>query len=662
MHFSRRCANIFRQSRDAIKNPGVAKFGIALEWGSRGLEFESRHSDQIRKNAEIFKGFQRFSLYCSMLIDFAGNNSFERHSRGIVVIYHNYSPSYLEFVCFFVQNIENNRNVWKKVEYIYIYIIVCAEVLIYQDTHTFLCRFSQISEQKKQKEAKVMKKTVAIILAFVLGLSLAACGQSTSTRNAKAETNTPIAAKYDGDGIAYIPLMSGNAAKIDNDVFRSAATPDRTRIVVLTKDGILYFTDADQTTKTQVTDKGDSIQIVADEGILYTDSDGDYHRYLFADGSDVNIGKVDTYKQSETGFNVAFAVDSSLYVFAGSAQEKEKIGNIVNSCKFLYVSNDGKTVYWNDYEDYEETVFISVDGDKTKIGAFETSSKYTATAVTYNASNKFAVVTNYNSDTLFIVSETGEPLKNKLGNELASSTVFTKTGLLSRDTSTAFSGIYVTVEGSDGDNLYYIDAGGEREKVLSKIGAYAIYDNYLYYIDEDNNFKTAKIAEATLSGEEKITGDVEIMYSASNNGYIYFVKDLSSTDATGILYAYKKGSDPVKVASDASCSEYWGFWLINGSNSSDGKTIYFYKDSTDIKDTYNDYAVLYKYTYGDAEPTKIASDVVVGSINSGYTSGLINNNSFIYLKYSSVKDEDVIGDWYYFNGTDSSKMATDVIY
>ncbi len=28
------------------KDPGVAKFGIALEWGSRGLEFESQHSDQ----------------------------------------------------------------------------------------------------------------------------------------------------------------------------------------------------------------------------------------------------------------------------------------------------------------------------------------------------------------------------------------------------------------------------------------------------------------------------------------------------------------------------------------------------------------------------------------------------------------------------------------
>ena len=40
------CANILKRSGNASKNPGVAKFGIALEWGSRGLEFESRHSDQ----------------------------------------------------------------------------------------------------------------------------------------------------------------------------------------------------------------------------------------------------------------------------------------------------------------------------------------------------------------------------------------------------------------------------------------------------------------------------------------------------------------------------------------------------------------------------------------------------------------------------------------
>ena len=38
----------------------MAKLGIALGSGPRGRGFESRHSDQIRKNAEISKGFRRF--------------------------------------------------------------------------------------------------------------------------------------------------------------------------------------------------------------------------------------------------------------------------------------------------------------------------------------------------------------------------------------------------------------------------------------------------------------------------------------------------------------------------------------------------------------------------------------------------------------------------
>ena len=35
----------------------MAKFGIALEWGSRGLEFESRHSDQKPEITYVVSGF-----------------------------------------------------------------------------------------------------------------------------------------------------------------------------------------------------------------------------------------------------------------------------------------------------------------------------------------------------------------------------------------------------------------------------------------------------------------------------------------------------------------------------------------------------------------------------------------------------------------------------
>ena len=37
--------------------PGVAKFGIALEWGSRGRWFESSHSDQGEENISVFLSF-----------------------------------------------------------------------------------------------------------------------------------------------------------------------------------------------------------------------------------------------------------------------------------------------------------------------------------------------------------------------------------------------------------------------------------------------------------------------------------------------------------------------------------------------------------------------------------------------------------------------------
>ncbi len=39
----------------------MAKFGIALEWGSRGPEFESQHSDHEKRLK--FKDFKRF-FFC----------------------------------------------------------------------------------------------------------------------------------------------------------------------------------------------------------------------------------------------------------------------------------------------------------------------------------------------------------------------------------------------------------------------------------------------------------------------------------------------------------------------------------------------------------------------------------------------------------------------
>lgn len=519
------------------------------------------------------------------------------------------------------------------------------------------------TEKKSKRKPLIIGIVIAllVILAAFIFVVKPMLGASETFIGDKKEVKTSVFARYDSDGIAYIPVMDGNIVKVDDNVFRSLLAPDRKHVVTLTKDKALYYTGIDQTEKKQITDNGNSIKDVTEQGVLYTDFDEDFHRYLFADETDVNLGPVDDFVCSEENFNVAFCEESSVYILEGTSQEKEKIGNISDECNLLYVSDDGKTIYWEDYKPYEETVYVYTDGEKSKVGTFETSSKSTGTYVKFNKNKTYAVIENNNSDMLFVMPSVGEPIKIKLGGELGSTRIYTASGAIDMDSSSEFTGLYVSVEGSDGNNLYYIDDKGEREKVLSGVGSYVIYEGFLYYVDEDSNLKIAKLSGASLSEEEKVTGDVEILNSESINGYVYFAKDYSSSEETGILYAYKKGSEPIKIASDVYCWVYGRLGFISGATSSDGKTIYFFKDSSDIGDTYSNSGVLYKYTYNDSEPTKIASDVIIGTLSSGYVSGVVDNNSFIYLKYSSVKGDDIISDWYYYDGSESTKMVGDVI-
>ena len=45
-----------RKFERKTKYPGVAKFGIALEWGSRGRWFESSHSDHEKTVLQLQDG------------------------------------------------------------------------------------------------------------------------------------------------------------------------------------------------------------------------------------------------------------------------------------------------------------------------------------------------------------------------------------------------------------------------------------------------------------------------------------------------------------------------------------------------------------------------------------------------------------------------------
>ena len=72
MHFLKGCVILTKLIRSASEYPGVAKFGIALEWGSRGLEFESQHSDQRKQVFDLLPFFVFRQSVLSQTVSFFG--------------------------------------------------------------------------------------------------------------------------------------------------------------------------------------------------------------------------------------------------------------------------------------------------------------------------------------------------------------------------------------------------------------------------------------------------------------------------------------------------------------------------------------------------------------------------------------------------------------
>lgn len=111
---------------------------------------------------------------------------------------------------------------------------------------------------------------------------------------------------------------------------------------------------------------------------------------------------------------------------------------------------------------------------------------------------------------------------------------------------------------------------------------------------------------------------------------------------------------PKKIAADI--NSICGF-------STDGSEVYYLKDCLSINNSYDKYGTLYRWSYKDEESTQIATDVMNYSVTSQTDSIFgINNKSFVYEKYETVKDKEIISSLYRYDGKESTKMADSVFF
>lgn len=214
--------------------------------------------------------------------------------------------------------------------------------------------------------------------------------------------------------------------------------------------------------------------------------------------------------------------------------------------------------------------------------------------------------------------------------------------------------MYISTEADTGSNVYNISMEGDREKILSKVTGYYIFNDNIIYTDTEDTLYFAKLKDDSVSDEIKIANDVD-MFELTNNGkYVYYVKDLE--DSVCSLYCYKVGeTDSLKIASDVAC--------YSTTYSLDGASVFFLKDKEDIPNTYAEHGTLMLWRYGDESASKISSDVVNSSVTSNLDSGEVNTKNFLFMKYNTVdSDGRIFVNWMYHNGTEATKFATDVIH
>lgn len=504
----------------------------------------------------------------------------------------------------------------------------------------------------------------AVLCAVIAVVVLVVLPMLGSGRESVSEMPMPLRPYVTEDGEYCFVLPDGQCIEIGEDVKEAYMTPDREHIVVLLEDGTLYITDKEQSEEIEIADNCEGLLTYTNDLVRYytqEETDGEveytYYRVLLKDYS---VTEIDTSMNSaailyETG-SIMYSNPKGVWLMMEEDEEPTRIEKLSEDddthAELNIVVENGNLAVWTEVDEYnrEGKIYIYEDGDKTKLTTFEGT--YHTTSVGFTWDRKLLVIGNNNCNYLWLKTPGEEEIKVKLGGVPYAALVFTREGLLYDQDAASVSGLYVLVDSDSGYDVYYITMDGDRERVVSDVQVAYVFDGYMYYLDDEGSLHCAKVDEGELTDEVELKDDVYTFTPPVYGDCVFFVTDVE--DYKGTLWAWKRGEEkPVKVKSGVS---------TRGMNiSTDGKTVYYYKDVEYIGDTYYKQGTLMSYTYGDEEPVKISADVILGTPTSGIGLGL-HKDGFVFARCVDDDDDTVYANIMHWNGKEAEKVVSDVVY
>lgn len=495
-----------------------------------------------------------------------------------------------------------------------------------------------------------MKRTIPAILALFLAFSLCGCGAS-DTKSRDDGTRTAVYCRYEEGGGTY--LFSENSSyRFDTDLASGYITPDRTHIVTLSESGELTYSDAAQENTVSLDAKVESVSHIRNGGFFFTDEKGVSYRVRFGAEEPEKLGEDVRFVVAENTTSALYATgDGKLYTLSSDSAEPVKVGSFDDSVLVSAVSDSAEIAVWLLYDGSQLTPVI-LNGEDKKTCAPYTAKYYSGFEVEFSKDQTLAVMGSYNSNSVYIVKNGEEVQSYSFPDALYDTAFYSANGRIHTLDTKDISSVFVSVQADSGENLYCLTPAGDKERLLSNVQNAEIQNGRIVYIDKEGALYYAPVTASGMGEEKKISGDAHSFEIPETGSHLFFTKNYDDGTAALCAYDFKDGAVQ-KVSGNVSVSLYL---------STDGTTVYYFKNTESVKDTYRSYGDLYCWTYSkkETEGSKIASDVLTSSLTSFLSSGELEKNGFWFERFNSAITVDgstcVAYDLMKYDGKDAAKV------
>ncbi len=375
-----------------------------------------------------------------------------------------------------------------------------------------------------------------------------------------------------------------------------------------------------------------------------------------------------TKSDSDNSACVYIDSDGGIFMVKPGA-EPNKIASTENpsNTSLFGGTEDGRVVAWSVLNGSDTEIYMCDSLGAAKIDTLKDQNY--AYATTYcNAKNDTLYIISLNSEYLYTVTDKQGAKTLFLGGEANYTLANPQKTLTHADTIESLSNLYVCArtpdsEDYDDNTLYYLDANGEREKVIENINYdFEIVNGKLFYIsNQDDTLFACDISGAKIGDKEKIALDVASFKISSDGKTIYYLADENSDTYLGTLYQYVSGKSPEKISDSVKSYDFYG--------SADGKTVAYIKNPAEMggEASYMEAGDLFIKSEGK-ESEKLAGGVIYFSSYLKESYDTIVSDDIYYLKdcaaFKDVGDTSEVsikGTLCVYNGKESKVLAENVV-